>query len=603
MRWELDGRRLHKLHRVLAAAALIFASGTAQGTKVKVRGTTKISANALRGRVVAAAPDAAPARPQRALFVRGTLDDDVGGHLAGQRVEITARTADGSKVRFGEGASATICDATRVGLSRLSPEAVVAVTDDAGGFCARLVLPAERYLVTLTSPGTPLLDAASADLAADLVRRSVAVRFDTPPKRLSLDLEEHTVVALATFEDEDDPSVPAKLLPLTLVTDREIVIATEVTEAAGRATFRVPTRALGEPGLGSLKLLFPGDDETGSASATTSIEKTARVSLALGSPIEAVESPEEGVPITVTLSSRGGSVPGGVVEARLGDTVVGAAPVASGRASFSASFSAPDRKEVSLSLRFTPDAPWWEAPEGLGVTIPLVESSPWRRAPLVAAALAVALFIAVGRLGRVRTEPKAPKSQRGARSVAAPGIAVVEITKDPRQGLRGRVLDAHERTPVGGARLTIETHDFTGTQVIASSFADAEGAFELPPTRPGSRAELVVDAPHHSSLRRPLPPPSVIEVAMVSRRRALLDRLVEWARVRGRPFDAKPEPTPHHVQRVASPGSAPARWAEAVEQAAFGPEAVDGRVEGEVEALKPQEVAIAKLPVGQTKEA
>ena len=40
--------------------------------------------------------------------------------------------------------------------------------------------------------------------------------------------------------------------------------------------------------------------------------------------------------------------------------------------------------------------------------------------------------------------------------------------------------------------------------------------------------------------------------ALVLRKRALLDRLVEWARRRGLPYDARPEPTPGHVRRAAA---------------------------------------------------
>ena len=59
------------------------------------------------------------------------------------------------------------------------------------------------------------------------------------------------------------------------------------------------------------------------------------------------------------------------------------------------------------------------------------------------------------------------------------------------------------------------------------------------------------------------------------------------AQVRG--FDVRPEATPGHVKRVASGEAGTARWADAVERAAFGPGDVDARIEQEIERLAPDE--------------
>jgi hypothetical protein len=598
-------------------AVLLTATSDAFATRVKVRGATRISAHALRGRVIPF-PNGANGGAQnaldggtavdtpvrRALFVEGTLEDDVGNRIANERVEMTvAGASDGRKVRLdGEQGMGTTCETPPLPLQNVSPETLVTTTDSSGRFCARLVLPAERYLVTIVSRGGPLLDPATAELGSDLVRRSVALRFDGAPRKVSLDKEEHAFVGIASFEDEDI-RVAADLLPLTLITENGIILGTEVTGSGGVATFHVPSRALGEPGQGELRLQFPGDEGTSSASTSLAIEKHAKVTLALAQPVEPTNSPEDGVPIAVTVSSRAFAPPNGAVEARLGDTIVGAAPVRDGRATFSASFAAPERQEVSLTVRFSPEAPWWEAPEALGVRVPLVSAPSWRKLPLLAATALVALFVALGRVARLRSTPRAPKSVRA--PPLREGISVLEVARDGRSGWTGRVVDAHERSPVSGVRVLIETSDFQGTQVMASAFGADDGTFTLPAVRVAGRAHLVVDAPLHTSLRKPLPSPGVLEIAVISRKRALLDRLVEWARMKGRPFDQKPEPTPGHVRRAAPGGSPPARWAEAVESAAFGPEPVDGRIEAEIDAMKPEGPPAAALPskVGQTKEA
>jgi hypothetical protein len=84
-----------------------------------------------------------------------------------------------------------------------------------------------------------------------------------------------------------------------------------------------------------------------------------------------------------------------------------------------------------------------------------------------------------------------------------------------------------------------------------------------------------------------LPHSGELDVALLLRRRALLDRLVAWARSRGKPFDARPEPTPGHVRRAAGKELPVAQWADAVERAAYGGTPVDADAEGKVDRLAP----------------
>ena len=137
----------------------------------------------------------------------------------------------------------------------------------------------------------------------------------------------------------------------------------------------------------------------------------------------------------------------------------------------------------------------------------------------------------------------------------------------------------------------IERPAFGRAEVLASAVSDAEGRFTLPPrdVRPGD--ELAIDAPLYVSLRRPLPPAGELDAQLVLRRRALLGRLITWARHRGRPFDVRPEPTPAHVRRAAGDDFRIARWADAVERAAFGVDPVEARAEGEIDRLAPPAVA------------
>jgi hypothetical protein len=66
------------------------------------------------------------------------------------------------------------------------------------------------------------------------------------------------------------------------------------------------------------------------------------------------------------------------------------------------------------------------------------------------------------------------------------------------------------------------------------------------------------------------------------RRRALLNRLVQWAERRGKPWiRSNGDPTPAHVAGVAEQESEPqvGRWARAVEQLAYGPNSPDAATE------------------------
>jgi hypothetical protein len=166
----------------------------------------------------------------------------------------------------------------------------------------------------------------------------------------------------------------------------------------------------------------------------------------------------------------------------------------------------------------------------------------------------------------------------------------VHASEDPHAGWTGRVIDAHEGVAISEARVVIERAGFEGVAVVASTFTDREGRFTLPATDPlgaGGEPRLVIEAPLHSALHQRLPPSGELKIALVSRKRKILERLVEWARQRGRPFDARPEATPGHVKRAAADGTKTAAWADAVERAAYAPGGVDARAEEEIEKLKP----------------
>jgi len=339
---------------------------------------------------------------------------------------------------------------------------------------------------------------------------------------------------------------------------------------------------------------FAGGEDTMASEHTAPIERHTHVTIALAKEVEAA-SAEDGVPIEITsaLAASSNGFATGSVEARLDGVIVGAATLDQGKATIHASFVPPSgAKSSALQVRYVPDAPWLQPSSELTVRVPLKGPSPWRQVPLALGALAVAAWLLVGRRARRQRLDKTIVMSRPPTHEGTAGISVVHSSRSRMGKYGGRVVDAHDGSPVARARVSVQVPSFPGTpvQVVVSVFADEAGefAFDLE-TAPPQEAELVVEAPLHVDLRQKLPAGGVLEIAVVSRRRKLLERLVGWARRRGAPYDVRPEPTPGQVRRAAEAGNpAVAEWAGAIEQAAFDAGDVDARVEADVMALDPE---------------
>jgi hypothetical protein len=160
--------------------------------------------------------------------------------------------------------------------------------------------------------------------------------------------------------------------------------------------------------------------------------------------------------------------------------------------------------------------------------------------------------------------------------VAAPPVrsrASVEVLEafGPSGGYRGVVRDAHEGTPVAPAVVSFLSKG-ANARVLLQVRTNADGEFSTDSTFAGETL-LEVTAPFHTTLTAPLPGPGVLELSLVSRRRALLERLVRWAERHGKPWVRQNgEPTPATLAAAASAESElqVESWARAVEHLAFG---------------------------------
>lgn len=533
--------------------------------------------------------------------LRGELVDDAGSPVPRAAVNVQVADAEGARAPTRLGPLAPCPGASRHARRGASADDATLETDDRGAFCVVVKPPDVISNIRLRFAGNKLLDPVEAsvhvDAEQDRVLRTV-LRIEPPPEVIDLDRPSVTVTAWLRFERREAGRLPAagarrEGLPLTLEDERGERIAEALTAGDGRARFDVKTLALAGPGAGVLSARFDGKPELAKAVTSQPVLRYAEVRLALAHPLERADA-EEGFSVDVDVTTSRGPVDGGVVEILRAPLFgapgepVGAGPVAAGRARVIASFASGGAATAPLVIRYVPAAPWYRAGAELKTDVTLAGPGVLRQALIGLVVLAAAVWI----VGGWRRAPKA-SSIAGADEPpiipsGRPGLQIIGPASGA-SGWSGVVTDAHEGTKVAGARLRVIAPTFQGDGIIGEATTDARGEFTLDAAPPPD-ARLVIESPEHSAYEQALPPPSRMSIALVTRRRAILDRLVRWARRQGAPFDAAPEPTPGHVRRVAARGTAPdvEAWARRVESAAFSPDVVDEAVEREVRAGEPR---------------
>lgn len=569
MRWR-------QLPALFAFAIPLWAS-VAHGApaKVHVRGGAQLDAA-----IVAGEGDA--------ISVRGELRDDAQSALGAAPVVVRVTPLRGAAAAPSPAVRA--CGTTPRGAVRATPGEISVETDERGSFCVSLSPPPPvGSVIRVSFAGTKLHDATESEIGVgEAPALRPILRFDPATPTVDLDKDDLAVAVTLKVERGDGARAPGRRegLRVVLEDERGRRIAEAPTGGDGRARFDAKTEALAGPGVGELRARFEGNDVLGKAVAVQPVVRAATVRLGVDKPVTEGD-PDEGVTIDVVAGSARGPVDGGVVEATRGGESVGTAPVEGGRARLLVSFASERAGDVPIVLRYVPAAPFWRPGADATLTLRVRGPGPWRQALLAAVVAALAAWVVRG----WRRAPKPPQAERESLAPAAPpgraGVRVVEPAEGA-SGWRGRVVDAHDGTPIAGARLTVIVPSFEGDGVVARAESDERGEFALDAAG-AADARLAVEARLHATHEQALPKPSVLAVALVTRRRALLDRLVRWARRYGQPFDGPPEPTPGHVRRVASRVAAVdvEAWARRVETAAFGPDPVDAEAEREAREREP----------------
>jgi len=552
-------------------------------------------ASAMRVRVTAVTH--IEARVDRAMtpghaVVRGTLRDDVGNPLTSTHVAISFYEGAGT------GAALLLSTpspcSTAFPEPHVAPDEYVVDTDQAGDFCFEAALAIERGTMKLRYRGDADREAAAVDIPVDLGVPAVVLSFDPEPKVVSLD-EPELVVSVHV----NAPRVPKEGWRITLRDERQHVVGAAAVDQDGTARIPIQTRELAAPGPGEIAASLEGAPVFASSVAAP-VERHARVRVETDLP-SAAGVPEEGIAFHARARSVRGPVSSGSIEARLGDLSVGAATLQNGEAQVTAIFSSARAPTMTVMARYVSAAPWWEPGAAVPVTIKIQTGGTWRRVPLLVLGIALVAWVLREaydwRLPRRRSRSPSPGPAE-----VAPSTLQLLRPLSAAEGWTGHITDAHDGEPLNDATIQVFLPAFpnaaeTGARILASATVDDAGRFALRGTFPRG-ALLRVEAPHHADLEQPLPAPSELSIAMVSRRRHLLGRMVAFAAREWGPSYPGREPTPEQVARRARSTKDPAAhaararqieaFARATEQVAFGPGDVDRAAEATVLALEPR---------------
>jgi len=523
--------------------------------KVRVKGSSRLSVSAWNS--------------GDEFVVQGSLEDDASRPAVGELLE----------VELGAAAESVTGCAANVTVSRDGTRFRVRTGED-GGFCMKGKGRIAADDVRVKFAGTSLLEPSDDKTKVDRsAKRPPPASLSFSSGQDAIDLDQASVTIVGELRQPKDPMFGDAVRKreghaVRLLDERGTQLGEQTTSGDGHVRFEIKSSAFGPPGMGELKLeLAPGASLTAKVAVHPVLRRA--VAKLVAEKVEGV--PQQGVAIPIDVTWSRGDVDGGTVEALFGGQSAGAARVEKGKCMLTATFAPPRQKTATLTLRYLPAAPYFTPGPPTDVKVVIAPTPLW---PQIAVGLVVMLtagWVVWGwRRAPRKAEEKDPTSLPP--PSGRPGVQILGAVTG--SGWTGVVHDAHEGTLIAGAAVRVLVGGFHGEEVVAEARTDARGEFEIVWSG-GVQARIHVESTWHSAHEDALPPPSRLSIALVTRRRVLLDRLVRWAKTRGAPFDAAAEPTPGHVRRVAGRSDAAdvESWARAVENAAFGSEPVNHEVE------------------------
>jgi len=501
--------------------------------------------------------------------LRAKLVDDTGSPMDGRTV--TARTERGASEPSLEPCGA---EQGQRNAQRLELE-----TGAGGDVCVRVNGAAPFATIELAFGGDGLHLPVAARAPLESAAPPSRLAFDAPSIELDLDQgEQHLRLhASGLAESRTEPRIQLSLHE----GDRERRVKAErsLRQADG---FSVTVRSdqLGPPGPARLVATLG----SGAGSTLLRAESVALKITTVQLRAEVTAHEGERAVLQIEAAASGGPPTSGWVEAWLDGEVVASTPLSRGHASLE--LSALPLGAAHVSLRYRPEEPWWLPGEAFELVLErAIPRTPGRWPWLVL--IAPIAWVCSRALQRPapRDAAKRPRRRPPPSARSHPAAAATP------PGWTGQIVDAHDGAPISRAIVQISLPSLLVRDAGATTHSDEEGYFALPalsgPLPEGAR--MRVSARLHTEVERPLPPEGRVDIAMISRRRLLLRRLVRWARAMGTPWHRSGEPTPREIVNVALRRGEPqtARWAEAVESAAFGSIDVDMGLEASLRGQEP----------------
>lgn len=496
--------------------------------------------------------------------VRATLIDEVGRPLTGVEIRAQATSPDSPP------------SLSRCGESRGEGINQVSVTTDSNGRgCVAIRGMSHGALSLAFDDPRGYFERSTVNvLLPDSATHAFEVGFDPPLGDLSLDQPLQRIGVLARGQHGATLPDAAELVLSLAEADSERELTRVALDGLGELhRLSLVSATFGAPGPARMIARLRGRGGKEQARASAAVMRTATVGLRLMGAGEAVEP---GSSLQLQAVTALGPVPSGVVEARSQGRSVAAARVQNGQATLTLPEATSVPLGKALTLEYVGDGPGWLSGAPLEVALRAPKPSYGRSALWIVAAALVALAVVLGwrRPPRPRPTvvPAVPRSRASVEVIEAFGAG---------GGYRGLVCDAHDGTPIAPAALSFIAPGQPAAVLLQVPVAQ-DGSFHVESSAFPDGTLVEVAAPFHATLTAPLPGPGVLQLSLVSRRRALLNRLVHWAERRGKPWTrAIGDPTPAHVAGVATQESEPAvgRWAQAVEQLAYGPNAPDAAIE------------------------
>jgi hypothetical protein len=498
------------------------------------------------------------------LELRVRLVDDASVALPGVNVEMELESS----------AAGFELEPCSPGALRRARPSTTATTDASGVFCVRAAGFGPKDSVLFRFKGDALHLPAREQVALHGSSEG-PLRFELTSLEFQLDQPRHEV-RLLEAAPAPAPEIPPIDVHLHAGGQHWQLETSDWSRHNGALVFSVRSEQLGSPGPARLTAQPAGADGAMSRAEAIALRiATVRLSARLDS------MDSDLAEVSVSAVSAGGPPTSGWVEADSGGRVLGRAPLVNGAGRMS--IRMPSGRSGVLSFSYHPDDSWWQPGEPFELALGPVEPDGPARWPWLV------VLIAIGYVCLRALQRPAPKRSPARRSAPK---EIPELRTAPSRtasGWSGTVIDAHDGRSIAGARVEVSLPSFRESASDATAVTDASGRFAIPTLTAGEGAMIRVTAPLHTEVHRPLPPQGRVDIALSSRRRALLRRLVRWARSSGPPWHGQHEPTPGEVASVAvRRGDHPvARWAERVGEVAFGAAAVDEIREAELHALEP----------------